>query len=368
MAKLPQPPKDPDEPKTTWDNIIFSTPVVLTVIATVLAGLSSSQMSQAQYYRSMAAEMQSKVGDQWAYFQAKRLRSNDDQNVLNLMAGGSENEPSDAPAQDRLPEVDRLISAMRQAQASMGAPQSSDAILKKAQSVAESLNQAATRPDVQTAIDSYSSGKAPELVDQPIGDPAVEDMINDIGAQTSDAQILEKVGRVKQPQIDRALGIAQQNSGAFDAATSQITASALEIQKNLNHLATLAETFADSIARQSQQTAQPALDDLRTQIKSLRSEISQAQLRFDVNRLNRESGYNQALAQVMEVQVRMNDYLSDRSRRRSKEFFLGMLGAQAGVTVGTMSLAARKRRWLWFAAAAAGLFAVIYAGYVYLFG
>ena len=61
-------------PKSKWETIVTLTPVMLTLLATVLAGLSSSEMIQAQYYRSLAAQNQSKAGDQWGFFQAKRIR------------------------------------------------------------------------------------------------------------------------------------------------------------------------------------------------------------------------------------------------------------------------------------------------------
>lgn len=47
----------------------------MTVIATLLAGLASSEMTRAQYDRSLAAQRQSKAGDQWGFFQSKRLRA-----------------------------------------------------------------------------------------------------------------------------------------------------------------------------------------------------------------------------------------------------------------------------------------------------
>ena len=61
-------------PPTRWGRVLAATPVVLAVVATLLAGLASSEMSTAQYGRSLAAQQQSKAGDQWGYFQAKRLR------------------------------------------------------------------------------------------------------------------------------------------------------------------------------------------------------------------------------------------------------------------------------------------------------
>ncbi len=55
--------------------MLTATPVALTVVATVLAGLSSSEMSKAQYHRALAAQDQSKTSDEWAFFQAKKYRA-----------------------------------------------------------------------------------------------------------------------------------------------------------------------------------------------------------------------------------------------------------------------------------------------------
>src|SRR5262249_13433789 len=64
----------PATPKSKWDTILTATPVALTVVATLFAGLSSSEMTQAQYHRSLAAQHQSKVRDEWNFFQAKKVR------------------------------------------------------------------------------------------------------------------------------------------------------------------------------------------------------------------------------------------------------------------------------------------------------
>ena len=47
----------------------------LTVLATALASFSNKEMTKAQYFRATAAQNQSKVGDQWSFFQAKRVRT-----------------------------------------------------------------------------------------------------------------------------------------------------------------------------------------------------------------------------------------------------------------------------------------------------
>lgn len=74
-----------DVPQTTFGKILTATPVVMAVIATMLAGLASSEMTRAQYDRSMAAQQQSKAGDQWSFFQAKRLRGSMQRSTLDLL-------------------------------------------------------------------------------------------------------------------------------------------------------------------------------------------------------------------------------------------------------------------------------------------
>src|SRR5712692_4462732 len=74
-ATSPEPVAKPRKP--LWETILISTPVVLTVLATFLASQSASEMTRAQYHRSLAAQNQSKAGDQWSFFQAKRTRGKD---------------------------------------------------------------------------------------------------------------------------------------------------------------------------------------------------------------------------------------------------------------------------------------------------
>src|SRR5271154_4227662 len=87
-----------DLPPTKWGKILAATPVVMAVIATMLAGLASSEMTRAQYDRSFAAQLQSKAGDQWSYYQAKKLRSAVAHNTLDLLATTSEVQPLNAAA------------------------------------------------------------------------------------------------------------------------------------------------------------------------------------------------------------------------------------------------------------------------------
>jgi hypothetical protein len=92
----------PDElkrelPQSLWGKTLGATPIVMTVIATMLAGLASSEMTKAQYDRSFAAQLQSKAGDQWSYYQAKKLRGAGARNTLDQLAATAEISPLDPP-------------------------------------------------------------------------------------------------------------------------------------------------------------------------------------------------------------------------------------------------------------------------------
>src|SRR5512146_2291945 len=87
-----------DMPQSTWGKILSATPVVMAVLATMLASLASSEMTRAQYSRSLAAQQQSKAGDQWGFFQAKRLRGAVQRSTLDLLQSTTEVHPVDAAA------------------------------------------------------------------------------------------------------------------------------------------------------------------------------------------------------------------------------------------------------------------------------
>src|SRR5881394_2714993 len=72
-------------PQSRFGKVLSATPVVMAVVATMLAGLASSEMTRAQYDRSLAAQQQSKAGDQWSYFQAKRLRAGLQRSTLDIL-------------------------------------------------------------------------------------------------------------------------------------------------------------------------------------------------------------------------------------------------------------------------------------------
>ena len=102
MAKMTIPDElKADIPPTAWGKVLTATPIIMTVIATALAGLASSEMTRAQYSRSLAAQQQSKAGDQWGFFQAKRLRGAIQRNSIDILQNTTDVHPLDAAVLDK---------------------------------------------------------------------------------------------------------------------------------------------------------------------------------------------------------------------------------------------------------------------------
>src|SRR5437763_15061211 len=99
--------------RSTGERALAAVPVVLTVLATILAGLSSSEMTQSMYYRSLASQFQSKAGSQWAFFQAKRIRGTTMESGGDLIRALVDPPPLDATRLRH--DLDRRATAARRA-------------------------------------------------------------------------------------------------------------------------------------------------------------------------------------------------------------------------------------------------------------
>jgi hypothetical protein len=174
-----------DLPQNKFGKILGATPIIMTVLATMLAGLASSEMTKAQYDRAMAAQLQSKAGDQWGYFQAKKLRSAVAHNTLDLLQATSDVNPLTPDAlsgadvatiaaltQNKLPEAvpakfdDNVQTALEALENSQPEPEIAAALVKvKPAQLAESLKAAQA---AATAFDdaTKSINKASDKFDE----------------------------------------------------------------------------------------------------------------------------------------------------------------------------------------------------------
>jgi hypothetical protein len=115
------------------------------------------------------------------------------------------------------------------------------------------------------------------------------------------------------------------------------------------------------------ETATAAEERARQVAERLHKTMAGARDRYNANRVRQDASYNQQIAWLYEIQVHKSDANAARHRERSMHFFIGMLGAQAGVAISSISLAARRRSILWALAGLLGLAAVVFSAYVYLY-
>ncbi len=296
-----------DLPHNQWGKVLAMTPVVMTVIATLLAGLSSGEMIRAQYDRSLAAQQQSKAGDQWSYFQAKRLRAALQRSTLDLIRSSGVVHPLDSAA------------------LAFGAVGSSNPATEK------------------TAWESLSHATLPSLPSTPPSDERITAALEAVDAGRPDPEIARLLVSIKPADLAAALDAASAHVRAFDVAIKPVL-SAIDGLEAQYTRASSAGTF------------DPATRDF------IAARLTVAALRYDA-----ESRQNQFIAQLLELQVRQSNISAEHHHTRSQRFFYGMLLAQMAVIVSTFSLARQRRSFLWAFAATAGLAAIAFASYVYLF-
>jgi len=303
-----------DVPLTAFGKILAATPVVMAVVATMLAGLASSEMTRAQYSRSLAAQQQSKAGDQWSFFQAKRLRGAFQRNTAELLQAVSEVHPLD-PA----------------------------ALRKWAEQPQPKLLAALDSQPGKDALGFLQRGEAPPAGAAPALDPKLKAALDGLEQSRTDAEMAALLAPVGNPVLEAALRAARNRSLAFDESTAPINRVIDQVDALLG--AAAAPPAGPWIGR----------------------DFTAARLRYTAARYDVEARLNQSIANLYELQVRKSNFAAERHHARSQRFFYGMLAAQLGVIVSTFAMAARKRSLLWSLAAAAGVLAIAFAIYVYLY-
>ena len=324
-----------DVPPTNWGKMLAATPVVMAVVATLLAGLASSEMTRAQYDRALAAQQQSKAGDQWSFFQAKRLRGAFQRNSLDLLQSIVELRPLDAAA----------LKPCRRATAG-ASPTQSEAAKVRAEMLA-ALDSSAG----QQALAFLQRGDVPAAGATAAPDPAMKAALDAVENLKPEPELAPLLARVSDKALDGALRAARDVAQTFDTATKPIN-------NSIDQLENLVVRQAACLREMSSSPANGA---------SLMRDFTAARLRYAALRYEVEARLNQAIANLYELQVRKSNISAERHHDRSQRFFFGMLAAQLGVIVSTLAMAARQRNLLWALAAAAGLLAIAFAIYVYLY-
>jgi hypothetical protein len=306
-----------DIPANKLGKLFAATPVIMTVIATMLAGLASSEMTRAQYDRSLAAQQQSKAGDQWSFFQAKKLRSALQRNTLDMVENTTEVHPLNVDA------ITALLSETH------------------AQAVLAS-------DDGKRALKALQSGELPALPSAAAVDAKIKAALEALRDAKPDAAVLALLAPVSEKSLADALQQAEDRARAGDAATAPISQAVDAIEKE--------------VVKQKSLLSAPD-----TAVTALSRDFTAARLRLNSLRYDSEARLNQAVANIYELQVRKSNVSAERHHNRSQRFFFGMLAAQMGVIIATFAMAAKQRNLLWSLAAGAGVVAIAFAVYVYLY-
>ena len=209
-------------PQTTWGRILLATPVVMTVVATLLAGLASSEMTRAQYNRSLAAQQQAKAGDQWSFFQAKRLRGTMQLSTLDVLKATLAVRPLDAAGLTRFGELDAAVSAalLKGEVPPAPAATASDAPLTSALEAVERMK---PEPEIRAVLEPVNAATVEEAIQ------AARDRAAAFDAVTT--PISRRVDR-----LEKAIAAAGPTEVVRDvtAARLRYTAARYEIEARLN--------------------------------------------------------------------------------------------------------------------------------------
>lgn len=190
--------------------------------------------------------------------------------------------------------------------------------------------------DIQAELAAFRDARLPDIGPEPALDKDLQMALAAIGSSKSEAEIAPLVAQVRPDVIEAALKAAKDRAAAFDAA--------------LGKPSQLIDKMQALVSQPVQKRA-----------------FTAARLRYTAARYDMEAKLNQSIGSLYEVQVRKSNLSADRRHLRSQRFFFGMLAAQMAVIVSTFAIAAQKRNLLWSFAAAAGVAAVAFGAWVYLF-
>ena len=197
MAKITIPDElKGDVAQNKWGKLLTATPIIMTVIATALAGLASSEMTRAQYSRSLAAQQQSKAGDQWGYFQAKRLRGSIQRNTVDILQCTTDLHPLDVAA------------------------------LANSKLIQQS-------PTGQQALAALASGELPTVPLGPLPSPEIQSALRAIENGKPESEIRPVAAKVKDKDLEVALSAATDRASAFDSVIKPVNEVVDELEKTL---------------------------------------------------------------------------------------------------------------------------------------
>jgi hypothetical protein len=211
-------------------------------------------------------------------------------------------------------------------------------------------------------------------------DPALKKCKDALADRKTDEELIPLIREVKPATLRTAIHAAELHAKMFEDSSeptnNKLTglvialSGPLRLAAQYHQLVLAAEALMPSSMGDSMKNPVKEAAAVDGQVKSAADDfnaiIKSAQHDYTARRYRAEAGNNLNTAMLYEVQVHRSDATSDSHRNRSAYFFYGMLGAQCGVAIGSIALAARRKGFLWALATTAGVLAAGLGTYVYL--
>lgn len=300
-------------PKSLLDKLGAALPVGLTALATAFAGMSTSELQRAMFWKSQAAQDQSQATNQWSYAGFKRDRALIMQTSAAQLRAASGYAPANlSPAM--LPPIK----------------------VKPDDANAEDIRKEQEAAQTRALELLQKKSLDPVPLPEPL-DPNIVVLQKAIKSRESESELLKLAGRIKLATITAAIDDAEKRSADYDALMSPIFKAAAEISGS--------ESGATNTIRSARQAAGYDLEERRYRL---------------------ESQLNQGIGYLYEIRVRVTSAESDKHRHKSELFFYAMLSAQVGATVAALALARKTKSLLWLLAGTTGVVALGIGAYVYL--
>jgi len=305
----------PEEPKTLLDKIGPALAVGLTALSAVFGSMSAAQLQQAMYWKSQAAQDQSKSTNQWTLAGFKRDRALVMEGDTRVLRAISNYATATFPSPESLPPV-RISKDDPN-------PEESKKKLEEAQKQALSwLQKKDGPPRVST----------PEITDENI--KALRKGIED---RQPESELLALAGKVNMQAINKAIDDAEEKTAQVDK----------DWDATIKAAADLAGYNDDKKADSAEN---------RTARQAVGYELEERRYRL-------ESRLNQGIGFLYDIRVKVSSATSDKYRKKSELLGYAMLVAQIGAVAASLALARKQASSLWFLATTIGLIALGFGGY-----
>lgn len=308
MSSAPPAPAEseqPAPPRSFWDKLGAVLPIALTALATIFASMSNGALQEAMYWKSQAAQDQSRATNQWSLAGFKRDRALIMQTTAALLR-----------AQSGYASVDFIV------------PQDAKDETRKA---------------LAWLTEKGDKGGPPRVNLPTVDDPHIKEL----------RDAIEKREPEKDQQAKAALVPLARINAAIDDAEKFVVHTDREWDPVVKAATALVAHQTASVQSGAQKK------DAATAAQAIGFDLEERRYRA-------ESRLNQGIGFLYEVRTKVSGAVSDKFRRKSTFLSYAMLVAQVGAVASSLALARKQKSALWLFAGIVGLVSVGVGGYAIL--